>query len=178
MTWLLDGNLLVALAIDSHVHHERARLWSDAMSEPFATCAVTEGTLLRLHMRFAVDKSVAAAWAELDAIHAMASREFWDEGFGYREVKHDALNGPAQRTGAGDRCVAGRTRPSSRRQAGDSGRWVGDTPSRRCGACAGVADSAPSHPEFPFSPPHEPRSAREASSFHQKRKRIVIAVAK
>ena len=98
MTWLLDGNLLVALAIDSHVHHERARRWFDAMSEPFATCAVTEGTLLRLHMRFAVDKSVAAAWAELDAIHAMASHEFWDEGFGYREVKHDALTGPAQVT--------------------------------------------------------------------------------
>ena len=37
MTWLLDGNLLVALAIDSHVHHERARVWFDAMTEPFAT---------------------------------------------------------------------------------------------------------------------------------------------
>ena len=62
MTWLLDGNLLVALAIDSHVHHERALRWFDSMSEPFATCAITEGTLLRLHMRFAADKSVAAAW--------------------------------------------------------------------------------------------------------------------
>jgi predicted nucleic acid-binding protein len=51
-------------------------------------------------MRFAVDKSVTAAWAELDAIHAMASHEFWDEGFGYREVKHDAINGPAQVTDA------------------------------------------------------------------------------
>ena len=100
MTWLLDGNLLVALAIDSHVHHERVRLWFDAMSEPFATCAVTEGTLLRLHMRFAVDRSVAAAWAELDAIHAMASHEFWDAGFGYREVKHDALTGSGQVTDA------------------------------------------------------------------------------
>ena len=100
MTWLLDGNLLVALAIDSPVHHERARLWFDAMSEPFATCAVTEGTLLRLHMRFAVDKSATGAWAELGAIHAMANHEFWDEGFGYREEGRDALTGPAQVTDA------------------------------------------------------------------------------
>ena len=49
MTWLLDGNVLVALAMDSHIHHERARLWFDALSEPFATCAVTEGTLLCDH---------------------------------------------------------------------------------------------------------------------------------
>lgn len=61
MTWLLDGNVLVALTIDSHVHHERARRWFDAMSEPFAPCAVTEGTLLRLQMRFAVDPCAAAA---------------------------------------------------------------------------------------------------------------------
>lgn len=45
MTWLLDGNLLVALAIDTHEFHERARRWFDAQTEPFATCAVTEGTM-------------------------------------------------------------------------------------------------------------------------------------
>ncbi len=56
MTWLLDGNVLVALAIDSHEFHARARTWFDAQTEPFATCAVTEGTLLRVHMRLAVDR--------------------------------------------------------------------------------------------------------------------------
>lgn len=100
MTWLLDGNLLVALAIDSHVHHKRAHAWFDAMTEPFATCAITEGTLLRLHMRFAADKSAHAAWAALHAVHAMASHEFWDDGFSYREVKHDALTGGGQVTDA------------------------------------------------------------------------------
>lgn len=100
MTWLLDRNLLVALAIDSHVHHTRARRWFDAMTEPFSTCAVTEGTLLRLHMRFAVDGSAAAAWATLGAIHTMAGHEFWDEGFSYRDVQHALLDGPAQVTDA------------------------------------------------------------------------------
>ena len=30
----------------------------------------------------------------------MASHEFWDAGFGYREVKHDVLTGPGQVTDA------------------------------------------------------------------------------
>jgi len=100
MTWLLDGNVLVALAMDSHIHHERVRLWFDALSEPFATCAVTEGTLLRLYMKFATTSTADAAWAVLDAIHAMPDHEFWDDGFSYREVKHDMLSGPSQVTDA------------------------------------------------------------------------------
>ena len=100
MTWLLDGNLLVALTIDSHVHHERARAWFNSMVDPFATCAVTEGTLLRLHMRFAVDTSAAAAWKALNAIHATWGHEFWDDGFSYRDVPHASLAGSAHVTDA------------------------------------------------------------------------------
>jgi uncharacterized protein len=59
--WLLDGNLLVALTIDTHEFHERSRRWFDSHAEPFATCAVTEGTLLRVHMQIAQDGSATAA---------------------------------------------------------------------------------------------------------------------
>src|SRR5438093_4802344 len=100
MTWLLDGNVLVALAIDSHEFHERARRWFDAQTEPFATCAVTEGTLLRVHMRLAVDRSAAAAWAVLEAVHTLAAHEFWDEGFSYRAIDPATLTGGAQVTDA------------------------------------------------------------------------------
>ncbi len=100
MTWLLDGNLLVALAIDSHIHHERARTWFDSMTDPFATCAVTEGTLLRLHMRFAVDTSAAAAWKALNEIHTTQGHEFWGDGFSYRDVSHASLVGSAHITDA------------------------------------------------------------------------------
>lgn len=48
MTWLLDGNVLVALATDTHVFHDRVSDWFDALTDRFATCAVTEGTLLRV----------------------------------------------------------------------------------------------------------------------------------
>jgi uncharacterized protein len=100
MTWLLDGNVLVALAIDTHEFHNRVLTWFDAQSEPFATCAVTEGTLLRVHMRLAADRSAAAAWAVLNSIHAMEAHQFWDDGFSYLALQPGSLTGWAQVTDA------------------------------------------------------------------------------
>jgi len=91
--WLLDGNVLVALAIDTHEFHGRVERWFDSQSEPFATCAITEGTLLRVHMKLAEDRSAAAAWSVLEAIHAMPDHLFWDDGFSYREVAFAAVTG-------------------------------------------------------------------------------------
>jgi len=71
MTWLLDGNVLVALAMDSHIHHERVRLWFDTLSEPFATCAVTEGTLLR-HLTTSPPPLLFTALAHSQPLHPNA----------------------------------------------------------------------------------------------------------
>ncbi len=86
MRWLLDGNVLVALAIDSHVHHERAWRWFEGVGESFATCATTEGTLLRVHMKMAAAGDAGSAWAALRAFYAMPDHEFWPEAPSYREV--------------------------------------------------------------------------------------------
>ena len=98
--WLLDGNLLVALAIDSHEFHDRAQRWFDSETGPFATCAITEGTLLRVHMTVAQDRSAGAAWSVLEAIHGMPDHVFWDEGFSYRQVSFASLSGSKQVTDA------------------------------------------------------------------------------
>ncbi len=98
--WLLDGNVLVALAIDTHEFHDRVQRWFDSQSEPFATCAITEGTLLRVHMKLAEDRSAAAAWSVLEAIHAMPDHVFWNDGFSYREVTFASLTGLKQVTDA------------------------------------------------------------------------------
>lgn len=98
--WLLDGNVLVALAIDTHQFHERVQRWFDSQSETFATCAITEGTLLRVHMKLAEDQSAAAAWFVLEAIHAMPDHVFWNDGFSYREVGFAGLLGSKQVTDA------------------------------------------------------------------------------
>ena len=98
--WLLDGNLLVALAIDTHEFHDPVQRWFDFQAEPFATCAITEGTLLRVHMKVAQDNSAAAAWMVLEAIHTMPDHVFWDDGFSYREVAFASLIGSKQLTDA------------------------------------------------------------------------------
>ena len=98
--WLLAGNALVALAIDSHEFHERVRRWFDSLTESFATCVITEGTLLRLHMKLAEDGSAARAWSVLEAIHQMPEHVFWGDGFSYREVKSAGLVGLKQVTDA------------------------------------------------------------------------------
>jgi len=98
--WLLDGNLLVALSIDTHEFHDPVQRWFDSQVEPFATCAITEGTLLRLHMTVAQDSSAAAAWTILNAIHSMPDHVFWNDGFSYREVGFASLAGSKQITDA------------------------------------------------------------------------------
>ena len=101
MTWLLDGNLLVALVIDTHVHHERAHRWFAHLGgNRFSTCLVTEGTLLRVHMQTAEDGSAAAAWNTLKEVCAHPAHEWWGNAFSYVDVPHCNLQGSAQITDA------------------------------------------------------------------------------
>lgn len=101
-TWLLDGNLLVALRLNTHAHHVDAHRWFASFGEAdrFATCAVTEGTLLRIHMIHAVDRSAPAAWAALAEIAAHPQHVFWDEAPSYQGVPHRMLQGHRQVTDA------------------------------------------------------------------------------
>lgn len=103
MTWLLDGNVLTALALDGHVHHARAMQWLAAAlagDDQFATCSITQGTMLRLHMMYAIDTSPAAAWLTLQFMEAHPRHVFWDAGFGYRHVDYRPLVGSKQVTDA------------------------------------------------------------------------------
>lgn len=101
MTHLLDGNVLVALLLDGHVHHALVNEWYGAVPKrKFATCAITQGTLLRMHMTFAPDTSSTAAWATLEALCEHPQHEFWHEGFNYVEVPHRNLQGSKQVTDA------------------------------------------------------------------------------
>ena len=87
--WLLDGNALVALVLEGHVHHDAATRWfAKLRGARFATCVVTQGTLLRLHMTMATDASAVAAWATLASVASHAKHVFWDDGFGYEVVAH------------------------------------------------------------------------------------------
>lgn len=45
---LLDVNALVALAWDTHVHHEAMSAWFDERTGPWATCPVSEAGFVRI----------------------------------------------------------------------------------------------------------------------------------
>ena len=101
MTWLLDGNVLVALRLPSHDFHARARRWfSETSPDPFATCSVTQGTLIRLHMHQASNRSAAAAWRALAEIEAHPRHVYWDDDLPYRDGPPAVLQGPRQITDA------------------------------------------------------------------------------
>ena len=101
MTWLLDGNALVALCIDSHVHHDRAHRWFAALGrDRFATCVLTQGTLLRVHMQTAADRRAVAAWRALESVSAHPKHEWWNDALSFLEVPHRHLQGSGQVTDA------------------------------------------------------------------------------
>ena len=99
MNWLLDGNLLISATLPYHIHHERVRRrLASIKGDGIATCPVTEGTLLRLHMFHALDQSSAAAWAALTSIRAQPKHVFWPENFSYTEISPTRLTGHRQIT--------------------------------------------------------------------------------
>lgn len=98
MTWLLDGNVLAAVSMSGHPHHQKASAWLHALSGRFATCSVTQGTLLRLHMCLAADTSAAAAWKALEGIEAHPLHDYWDDDLPYRDVDTAGLSGHRQVT--------------------------------------------------------------------------------
>jgi len=100
MSWLLDGNVIVALLIDTHPHYQRATTWFSTLIDPVVTCAVTEGTYLRLHMQMAADRSARAAWQSLADFQANPRHRFIDDGFSYEHVSNKGIQGHKQVTDA------------------------------------------------------------------------------
>lgn len=97
MTHLLDGNVLVALVVEDHIHHRPAEAWLGT-DRRFATCPITQGTLLRFLIRNGISASDAASVLQqltLDERH-----EFWPDDVGYQEVALTGVVGHRQVTDA------------------------------------------------------------------------------
>lgn len=99
-TWLLDGNVLVALGIQEHVHHEQALSWFDQQAAPFATCNTTQGTFLRVFMIHAPHPNATIAWNALKHICSHPDHRFWDDSFSYLDIEPKFITGHRQITDA------------------------------------------------------------------------------
>jgi hypothetical protein len=96
---LCDGNVLVALVTRTHVHHRAAQSWFAESEEPFATCPITQRTLLRLLMRVG-EMTADGALAVLSSVTSHARHRFWADDLGYAEVFWRGVLGHRQVTDA------------------------------------------------------------------------------
>jgi len=98
MTALLDGNVLIALTISEHIHHDEAWDWFDSRNDPFATCPITQGTLLRYLLR--AGETTQAALGALHQIVELHQHVFWPDEIGYDPSMMSGVIGHRQVTDA------------------------------------------------------------------------------
>ncbi len=98
MTNLLDANVLIALVVTDHVHHEPVRQWWLTDAGRFSTCPVTQGALVRHLLRGGV--AVDEATTVLRGWTASERHEFWPDALGYGEVDLRGVVGHRQVTDA------------------------------------------------------------------------------
>jgi uncharacterized protein len=96
-TYLLDANVLIALTVAEHEHHERASAWAAGV-DSFAVCPVVEGALVRFLVR--AGETPAVATAVLRAVHAMSGCAFWSDSLSYADAGLGHVRGHRQVTDA------------------------------------------------------------------------------
>ena len=98
MTVLLDANVLIALLVEDHVHHGAAENWFVGMTGKFATCPITQGSLIRLLIR--EGQPTSAAQEILTGATGDPRHEFWPDDIPYTDVPTQGIIGHRQVTDA------------------------------------------------------------------------------
>jgi uncharacterized protein len=92
MTFLLDVNLLIALAWPTHVAHRAARRWFGEHSRSgWATCPATQSGFVRISSNPKVvseAKSPSEATALLSKIAALPGHSFWTDDIAFADSNH------------------------------------------------------------------------------------------
>jgi predicted nucleic acid-binding protein len=98
MTVLLDRSVLIALSVGDHSLNGPATAWFESCEEHFATCAITQGALVRHLMRNGWD---AGAAVNLISFVAKSQRHrFWRDEVGLDSVCIRGVLGHRQVTDA------------------------------------------------------------------------------
>lgn len=96
-TYLLDANVLIALVVTEHEHHDRASQWSRDVHRLGITPTV-EGALVRFLVRTGVGQ--ATATAVLAGMYETERCEFWPETMSYSKADLRHVVGHRQVTDA------------------------------------------------------------------------------
>lgn len=112
MTVLLDVNVLIALTVTDHVHHDVTEDWFLETPQPFATCPLTQGALVRFLVR-----SGATGYEAVSVVRGLRDsdrHEFWPDDLAYDDVDMRGVVGHKQVT---DTYLAGLARARGGRLA-------------------------------------------------------------
>ena len=104
---LLDSNVLIALATPEHSLNARAAAWF-RKGHRFATCPITQGALVRFHLRAGVDATAESAKLLLESISLLPQHEFWPDDASYLDMPTAGIIGHRQVTDAYLVLLAGR----------------------------------------------------------------------
>jgi toxin-antitoxin system PIN domain toxin len=94
-TYLLDANVLIALTIADHEHHDLVSAWA-SQGQRFALCPIVEGSLVRFLIR--IGETARAANELLGFVHATPRCEFWADSLSYQDADLDDVTGHRQVT--------------------------------------------------------------------------------
>jgi len=94
-TFLLDANVLIALTVAEHQHHDRSSDWIVEVDR-FAVCPITEGALIRFLLR--MGESADTAKAVLSGVRAHPRCDFWPDSISYIDAELTAVRGHRQVT--------------------------------------------------------------------------------
>src|ERR1700745_573068 len=97
--YLLDSNVLIALATSEHSLNTRAAAWF-LNGHRFATCPITQGALFRFHLRAGVEATVESARFLLESISSLSRPEFRTDDVSYLEMPTTGIAGHRQVTDA------------------------------------------------------------------------------
>jgi toxin-antitoxin system PIN domain toxin len=98
VTTLLDTNVLIALLVADHVHHDAAEAWFTTGADAFATCPITQGALVRLLLR--EGQTAQSAVDLLSALIDHPRHEFWPDDQSFEAVSMRGVIGHRQVTDA------------------------------------------------------------------------------
>lgn len=80
MVGLLDANALIALGFTDHEHHGSVSRWWGS-GRPFATCAITQGALIRYGLR--VGSTPDDVLGVLSVVSGHELHELWSDDIGF-----------------------------------------------------------------------------------------------
>jgi len=95
---LLDANVLIALVVTEHVHHDAAEAWLQRAEGPFATCPFTQTALARFLVR--EGRPARDAASVLAAIVGHPRHAFLPADLGVDAIAWERVDGHRQVTDA------------------------------------------------------------------------------